>query len=189
MPARLDEVTQQFVQLFEAEGIPYALMGGIAIRIHALPRPTFDVDFTILLSRAELPRLYQLTDQLGFTMPDAQRTGWLDTVRGMPVVKFQIWAEDHAIDIDVFLAETEYQRMLLSRRQRHQADGFHAWFVTAEDLVLLKLLAGRPKDRVDVGDVLFIQGTLDEEYLRKWAGELGIMADLDEILKSRDESS
>ena len=179
----LDEVTRQFVKLFEAQAIPYALMGGLAVRIHALPRPTFDVDFTILLARTELPRLYQHVEELGFTMPEAQRGGWLDAVRGLPVVKFQIWGGDRAIDVDVFLAETAYQRELLGRRQRHPTDGFEAWFVSPEDLVLLKLLANRPKDRVDVGDILFIQGSLDKEYMRRWARELGVDAELEAALQ------
>ncbi len=87
--------------------------------------------------------------------------------------------------MDVFLAETEYQRALLRRRQRHEAEGFAAWFVSAEDLVLLKLLAGRPKDLVDVGDILFIQGGLDNAYLRDWARELNVALALEAALQSQ----
>jgi predicted nucleotidyltransferase len=182
----LDEVARELVQLFEAEGIPYALMGGLAIRIHAIPRPTYDVDFTIALSRAALPRLYQQVQELGYTIPAAQLTGWVETVRGLPVVKLQLWIGDRAIDVDVFLAETPYQEHLLTRRRRYRADGFEAWFVSPEDLILLKLLAGRPKDKVDVGDVLFIQGQLDESYLRHWGSQLGISTALEESLRSRE---
>ena len=182
----LDEIARQFVRVFETQAIPYALMGGLAVRIHALPRPTFDVDFTILLPRTELPRLHQLVEELGFTMPDAQRGGWLDAVRGLPVIKFQIWGDERAIDVDVFLAETAFQRELLERRQRHPTDGFEAWFVSPEDLILLKLLANRPKDRVDVGDILFIQGSLDRDYMRRWARDLGVEAELNTALQQAD---
>jgi hypothetical protein len=60
-----------------------------------------------------------------------------------------------------------------------------AWrdsFVTAEDLILLKLLANRPKDRVDVSDILFIQATLDEAYMRRWAATLGVAVELENAL-------
>ena len=43
----LDEAARDFIALFERMGIPYAVMGGMAVRIYALPRPTFDVDFTV----------------------------------------------------------------------------------------------------------------------------------------------
>jgi hypothetical protein len=178
----LDDVAVELVRLFESEGIPYALMGGLAVRIHAVPRPTYDVDFTILLPRSELSRFYQLVENLGYSVPVAQQTGWVDTVKGLPVVKIQFFIGDRTIDVDVFLAETQYQRHLLTRRQHHRAEGLEAWFVTAEDLILLKLLAGRAKDHLDVADILFIQGELDRDYLRHWARELGISAELERAL-------
>jgi hypothetical protein len=184
----LDDVARQFVQLFEREGIPYALMGGLAVRIHALPRATFDVDFTALLDRSRLPSLYDLVEGLGHSIPEAQRGGWLDTVRGLPVVKFVVWGGESAIDVDVFLAETDFQREVLRRRQRQEIDHFQSWFVTPEDLILLKLLAARPKDLVDVNDILFIQGTLDEDYLRRWAPQLGIERALDDALRRQREA-
>jgi Nucleotidyltransferase of unknown function (DUF6036) len=58
--------------------------------------------------------------------------------------------------------------------------------VTPEDLVLLKLLANRPRDIGDVQDILFIQGQLDESYMKRWAVELGIADRLTSILASHD---
>lgn len=185
----LDAVTRDLVQFFEAEGIPYVLMGGLAVRIHALPRPTFDVDFTVLLPRAQLPRLYQQVEGLGCTVPAAQLSGWVDCVQGLPVVKFQVWVGNRTIDIDLFLAETQFQQHLLTRRQRHRAEDFEAWFVSPEDLILLKLLAGRPKDLIDISDILFIQGQLDENYLRHWAMVLGVSAALEKSLVPPEQTA
>lgn len=180
----LDDVARDLVHLFEAARLPYAVMGGLAVRLHALPRPTYDVDFTVLLDRADLPDLYRQVEALGYTVPPPQRAGWVDLVQGLPVVKVQLFVGGRPIDVDIFLAETAFQRQLLARRQRRRADGLDAWFVSPEDLVLLKLLARRPKDLVDVGDILFIQGQLDEDYLRRWARELGITDPLEQALRS-----
>jgi hypothetical protein len=49
-------------------------------------------------------------------------------------------------------------------------------------LILLKLLARRPRDLADIGDILFTQGQLDESYMRHWAQELGIQAELAKVL-------
>lgn len=59
-----------FGRLFDRLGIPYAIMGGWAVRVYALPRPTYDVDFTVLLSRDRLPELYAAATNDGFTVPD-----------------------------------------------------------------------------------------------------------------------
>jgi hypothetical protein len=178
----LDEAAHDFVELLESKQIPYAIMGGFAVRLHALPRPTFDIDFTILLARDQLPALYLHAEQLGYQVPEPQRQGWIDTVNGLPVVKCALPLGDRAIDVDLFLAETPFQKELLCRRQQHQADGWSAWFVTAEDLILLKLLANRPKDRVDVADILFIQPQLDAAYMREWAQKLGTLEALETVL-------
>jgi len=183
----LDEVARRFAALFEQLGVPYAIMGGLAVRVHALPRPTFDVDFTALLPRDALSDLYVAAEKLGFSIPSAQRAGWVDQVHGLPVIKFQWFLGGRAIDVDVFLAESPFQLQLLDRRERHDAEGQEAWFITVEDLVLLKLLADRPKDRADIADILFIQGPLDEPYMRSWAEKLGVTHALDAALRQADD--
>lgn len=181
----LEDAARQFVTLLEHLGIKYAIMGGLAVRVHALPRPTFDVDFTVALPRDALPSLYSRAEELGFSIPDAQRSGWIEQVHALPVVKLQLILSDRVIDIDLFLAETPFQNELLARRQRHSALGWSGWFVTSEDLILLKLLADRPKDRSDIADILFVQTSLDEMHLRDWAARLGIADSLEAALKDR----
>ena len=56
----------------------------------------------------------------------------------------------------------------MSRRARQPLDDRPVWLVSPEDLILLKLIAQRPRDLANVGDVLFMQGQLDESYLRRW---------------------
>ena len=54
----LDDVARAIVGLLEDLAAPYAIMGGVAVRMHALPRSTFDVDLTVQLSRDSLPASY-----------------------------------------------------------------------------------------------------------------------------------
>ena len=171
--------------LFERLQVPYAIMGGWAVRMYGLPRPTYDVDFTVALERERLPELYDGATEMGFTVPEQFVAGWVDTVAGMPLVKFRLYLIDRGIDIDVFLAESEYQQELMRRRRPHDLDGQRVWFVSPEDLILLKVLAARPRDIGDVEDVLLAQSELDEVYMRRWARELGVAEKLDQVLAER----
>jgi hypothetical protein len=168
--------------LFEGMGIAYATMGGIAVRVYGIPRATHDIDFTLALPRERLPELYGALSNLGYTVPESYESGWLDRVAGMPLVKARLYLEGRGIDIDMFLAESPFQEQLLARRRREQLEEFAIWFVSPEDLILLKLLSFRPRDIADVGDILFTQGRLDEEYMRHWAGQLGVSAELEQML-------
>lgn len=179
----LPRVVEDFVALFESKGIDYALMGGIAVRVYGIPRPTYDVDFTAAIPRDALPDLYAAVERAGYTVPESHRRGWIDQVAGLPLVKFRLYLEGRGVDVDVFLAETAYQRDVLRRRRREQINGVAAWLVSPEDLILLKLIAGRPRDRADIGDIRFVQGTLDEAYMRRWGADLGVGQTLDEVLR------
>jgi len=83
--------------------------------------------------------------------------------------------------------ESPFQKSLMDRHLRVEVDGRDLWIATAEDLVLLKLLASRPRDTLDVADVLFVSGQLDATYLRHWAGVLGIQSQLEQALRNLDE--
>src|SRR5206468_3706475 len=103
-------------------------------------------------------------------------------VAGMPLVKFRLFLEGRGVDIDLFLAESRFQQELLVRRRQVNLDGVSVWLISPEDLVLLKLLAGRPRDIADIGDILFTLGQLDEIYMRLWARQLGVLDALEKIL-------
>lgn len=181
----LDEVARSSVTLLERLQIPYAIIDGLAVRAYALPRPTFNVDITVSISRDQLSALFAAAEDLGFAIPAPQSVGWLDSVRQMPVIKFQWYLEGRVIDVDLFLAETAFQQELL-RRRRQESGEWTAWFVSPEDLILLKLLANRPRDQADVADLLFVQGELDKRHLRRWAAELGVVQELDAAFHSQN---
>jgi predicted nucleotidyltransferase len=180
--SQVDEELRTFVRLLESLGLRYAVMGGIAVRAHGIPRPTQDVDFTVAIERRRLPELYDAARRLGYDVPEAYQAGWVDQVAGMPLVRVGRYIEGNRIDVDLFLAESRFQNELLARARPEQIDDITVHVVSPEDLVLLKLLAHRPRDIADIGDILFVQGSLDEAYLRQWAGELGVSRRLEDAL-------
>ncbi len=165
---------RDFVEVFERLRIPYALIGGLAVGVHGIPRPTHDLDFTIAIDRSRLPEFFQAVIDLGYDVPQEFTTGRVDEIAGMPLVKARLWVEGKTIDVDVFLAESRFQKSLIQRRIQTEVEGITAWIVSAEDLILLKLLAGRPRDFGDIQDILLVQGPLDQTYLQHWADELGV---------------
>jgi hypothetical protein len=178
----LERVLETTTGLFEQLGVPYALMGGIAVRTYGIPRPTYDIDFTIALERVDLPILFHKAREVGYTIPEEYTGGWVDQVAGMALIKLRVYLEERGIDIDIFLAESPFQKELLARRREGRLNDSIAWFVSPEDLILLKLLAGRPRDLADVGDILFTQGKLNQGYMRSWAERLGVLSALEEAL-------
>lgn len=86
-----------------------------------------------------------------------------------------------AVSGDLFLVATDLQRSAFARCRTVQLPGVSrdVRVVSPADLILFKLLADRPKDRVDVQNILTVQGIPDAEYLHSWAKQLGVNDRLD----------
>ena len=150
----LTDVIHELVALFDRLSLPYAIMGGIAVRAYALPRPTYDVDFTLAVSRDRLRELFAAVEELGYSIPNAYEGGWVDHVGGMPLIKIRLNLDGKAIDVDLFLAETVFQQEVIARRVTCAVEGQQVSLVTAEDLILFKLIASRPRDLIDAQDAV-----------------------------------
>ncbi len=69
----------KIVDCLTEQRIEYAVMGGLAVRAYAIPRPTNDVDLTIALSRESLPNWFEQLESRGVTVPETNRSGWVDS--------------------------------------------------------------------------------------------------------------
>jgi hypothetical protein len=44
---RITRDLRDLVAFFDEMRLPYALMGGLAVRVHGIPRPTYNIDFSV----------------------------------------------------------------------------------------------------------------------------------------------
>jgi hypothetical protein len=77
--------------------------------------------------------------------------------------------------------------VLGAARAAVKALGIPCAVASVEDCILLKCVANRPIDRADAVELARIHGpSLDKEYLREWAGRLGVASDVEETLTSSE---
>jgi hypothetical protein len=163
------------LDLLESEGIPYAFMGGIVVPVWGIPRATYDVDVTLLADDATLQRFLAAARGKDFTVEPHFETGFRDRLAGMDKLRIERWTpESRRVEVDVFLVTTEYQRAAFERRVQVRIDSRQAWVLGPADLILHKLVAGRPKDLADIQNILAVQGLVDADYLRNWCRRLGV---------------
>lgn len=170
----LERVLRSVVNVLSNCSIPYAVMGGLAVRLYAIPRFTNDVDITIRLRRDGLGGLFKALESIGCEIPSPFREGWLDSVSGLPLFKAEIYDEGRVVEIDLFVSESAFQNSVVERRRSVKTSEGEIDFVSPEDLILLKLISARPRDLIDVQDILFTMGDLDQEYMEDWARQLSI---------------
>ena len=151
-----------------------AVIGGIAMIVRCGTRPTEDVDVIADASATDVDALLALASKHGFSFDqDARELADMGLVR--------LYSRDATgLGLDVLFADNAYYEEILSRATQVTIAGATLRVATAEDLVLLKLEAGRNQD---IEDVLTIKdsfgGALDLGYLRRQADRLRLRQKLD----------
>lgn len=168
-------VAVRLLELLEKNSIPYALMGGLAVPVWGIPRATYDIDVVLSLDEKGLSLFFSLVTSDGFHVDPPFQSGFRDVLKGMEKVRIEWWTpESRRVEVDVFLVTTAYQQAAFSRRRRVRLDGHEFWVLSAADLVLHKLVAGRSKDLADIQNILAIQGVPDADHLQAWARRLNV---------------
>jgi hypothetical protein len=179
-PAPLRGLFDELRDALDQLDVPYAIMGGIAASVWGIPRFTHDIDIVVDRKASETGPLLQALAGRGYVVPEEFLRGWTDRLAGTRKLAVRRLVGGHVWDVDVFLAESDLLRSALARRRIVDLDGRPTPIITPEDVVVLKLVAWRPKDQGDLDDLLLVVGSLDEEYLREWAGRLGVGDRLEE---------
>jgi Nucleotidyl transferase AbiEii toxin, Type IV TA system len=148
-------------------GLRFMVVGGQAVLLHGEPRLTQDIDITLAASTDRLDDVLAASEAAGFTPLPGD-------VRAFVAETFVLPAADPVTGarVDFIFSNTSYEQIAVARAQAVQLGGAAVPFATAEDLLLLKLFAGRPRDIEDAEGIVRRKGTqLDWLYINRWATE------------------
>lgn len=160
------------------EGIPYALIGGIALQWWGEPRFTRDVDVTILVNLGEEEKVIKkILSVFSARIPGAMEFALKNRIC---LIKSKAGYE-----VDMSLGIPGYEEKVMSRAVKCKLEKGHIVKIcSAEDLIIHKAVAGRPRDLADIESVIMRQGKkLDTAYLRKWLKEFSDALEMPEILE------
>jgi hypothetical protein len=132
---------------FNAEGIPYAVCGGLAFAIHVQPRATVDID--LLIQEADVPRCQQILMDMGYTPHPKPMAFTGGAVRIQRFWKPQEQGGD-VLMVDLLLANDEAMPGVWEGRQEMRWEDLPVWVVSRHGLVILKRLRGSKQDIADM---------------------------------------
>jgi len=174
--ADLEAAVRDVVMAIRHAKIPYMLIGALALPVWGKPRATLDMDFMLLTP--EIPRkLIDGLARIGFHLD----TEW---ERRNPFLKgLQSRFRSERLTLDILLKKDAHHEEAFRRRLRKRYRTMNIWFPSAEDLILLKLRAGRPTDFDDVIGIIDRVGeALDLRYLSVWARRVGVIEELNYVI-------
>lgn len=147
--------------------LPFMLIGGQAVLLHGQPRLTEDIDITLGVDPSQLHVLEDVCDALGLQPLPQDVPAFVRETFVLPVRDVVT-----AIRVDFIFSTTPYERQAIGRAVPVTLGGVVIPFASAEDLIIHKLFAGRPRDLEDATGVVRRQGQrLDWAYVELWARE------------------
>ncbi len=157
-----------YLPLFKAlndANVNYVVVGGLATVLHGYARLTMDVDLMVDLAPEEASRAMQTLEGLGFKprapvpaqhfADAAKRKEWIEQ-KGMTVFSLN-HPSSPMLTVDVFVHHPIPFPGLRARAERMVIDGVPVYICSIEDLIDLKLQAGRPQDLLDIEKLRRIQ--------------------------------
>lgn len=167
------------------------VFGAQAVSAYGVPRLSADVDVTLEIKPEEADRLVQDMDAAGFALRVSDPE-FMRRTRVMPFVHLAT-----AMPLDVVFAGSGLEADFLDRAQRVDIGGARVPMIDAADLIIAKILAGRPKDLDDARglwklhhqalDSARIMSTLQQ--LEEALGQSDLVSVFDAMRRSGHDSS
>jgi hypothetical protein len=172
----LDHAVRDIAGALDALGIAYAVVGGIANAVWGEPRATIAVDVTVAVDEDELPTTVPAIARR-FRVPVPDPVAFVQQTRVLPL------DTSDGVRIDVIFALLPFELDAIRRAPDVTIADRTVRVVTPEDLILMKIISERPRDRGDAE--AFVRrriGDLDTGYLEPRIRELAAALESDAIL-------
>lgn len=143
------------------------LIGGQAVLLHGQPRLTEDIDITLGVDPSRLEAVEEVCRALKLEPLPENVAKFVRETFVLPAAH-----RETAMRVDFIFSTTPYERQAIDRAVSVTLSGIAVPFATAEDLIIHKLFAGRPRDVEDAIGVSRRQGRkIDWPYVERWASE------------------
>ncbi|MGD8316180.1 MAG: hypothetical protein PVH21_04540 [Myxococcales bacterium] len=152
MPSPFAEVLSSLRGTFEQLEVDWYVFGAQAALVHGAVRMTADVDVTVFPGDLTMEALVEALEANGFELRGVE-TDFVRETRVLPLVHLET-----GINADVVIGGPGIEESFRSRAEPVDLGGTIVPVAAAEDVVAMKILGGRSKDREDVVAIIAAQG-------------------------------
>lgn len=164
---------QQLLDQFKEKGV---IIGGIATGFLGRPRFTVDLDAIFLASVDDIPRILELAKAEGIG-PRTQDV--IEFAKKNRVLLLR--HNDSGINIDISLGILPFEEEVVGRSVLHDVGPLLVRLPTPEDLIILKAVAHRPKDLLDIQEIVTTNPNLDLARIEYWVKSFAEVLEMPEL--------
>lgn len=147
-------------------GLPYMVFGGQAVLLYGEPRLTRDIDVTLGVDPSQTAAIIDMIRGLGFHVLTQKPEEFVRETLVLPALE-----PESGVRIDFVFSLSQFERAAIQRSRPVDVDGISVQFISLEDLIVMKLLASRPRDLEDVASILRKNRNFDRNHVERWLCE------------------
>lgn len=175
----LQQLLEKIALALEDRKIPYMVIGGQAVLLYGEPRLTRDIDLTLGTGLDRWEEINDLAKSLGWE-PKAAKD-FSERTMVLPCLH-----QSSGIRLDLIFSHSIFELQAMDRARRVPIGKAQVRFASVEDLIVHKVVAGRPRDMEDVRGILAKNRNVNLAHVRRWLEEFD--ASLQEKFTERFEA-
>lgn len=157
------ELLAKVSRAFREANIPYMVFGGQAVLMYGEPRFTQDIDITLGIDPSLGSKALQIAEDLRLEVLVEQPEAFLRQTFVLPVRDVQ-----SGIRLDLVFSLSDFERQALERASEFLLLGEAVRFVSLNDLLIFKTIAGRARDIEDLKGLISKNPTYDRQHVLTW---------------------
>jgi hypothetical protein len=151
------KITDLLQSLMDGQ-VQYVLVGGLAVQLHGYMRSTFDIDLVLAMNDDNLTRFIDVAKRHGLTpgipvsidsLRDAEQIERWHREKGMLAFSLREPQVGGGVVDVIVRPEVSFER-LMANAVAGDLFGRHVPIASIDDLLVMKRVANRPKDRLDI---------------------------------------
>jgi len=193
----LEKLIIKIAKILDKYEIPYMIIGGQAVLIYGEPRLTKDIDITIGLDIDLYDILLKVVNEINLTPLVNNFKDFIKDTYVLPtydkesdfrvdfIFSFSDYDKESDFRVDFIFSFSDYEKEALRRVKNVKIEKYLVKFASLEDLIIHKIISGRPRDLEDIKNILIKNRDFNKNYIKKWLKEFEKI--LDENLLDRFE--
>jgi hypothetical protein len=176
LPADLALALRALKDWLEHANVPYSIIGGVAVSLIAEPRATQDIDALAWLDSENWQAFVDAGPSHGYTPRISDPIEFAHRARVLLV--------RHApsgISADVLFGSLPFEQEAIARAATLVIGDILLKVTSPEDLIIMKAVAGRPRDIADIESILNAHSQVDMDRIRYWVKQFAEALDRPEI--------
>ena len=168
------EALDKLLSRFGNRGV---VIGGVAVGLLSKTRFTEDVDAMVLLSVEDISEFLKVAEEEGIA-PRIERADEFAKRNRVLLLRHSL----SQTNIDISLGVLPFEQEVVQRSIVYKVDeNLTIPLPTAEDLIIMKAIAHRPKDLLDIQGVIQSHPELDRERIENWVKQFADFLEMPEL--------